>query len=112
MDRNFILNDSYGQLISDNQYIYQCGSIEMKLVDILFYLILFSGIVVSLSAVVHFRANHVLQFVVIAVVCSFYLFWSLVYHAIKRELALKLFLEYLAIALIVLLVGFMVITPR
>lgn len=80
----------------------------MKHLDILAHIFLIVGLIVGSVAVYRLRFDSTSQFLVILVITLFYLLWGTTYHHIKGEISKKLFGEYLLIALIAALVGFLV----
>ncbi len=76
--------------------------------DIASYILLTGVLVVGFLAYRQFRYNPSAQFlVVVAGVCA-YLGWGIVYHHLRRDLTLKVYLEYLLIASIVLVAALLV----
>lgn len=67
-----------------------------------FYLLLLFVVVLGGVVFLAFRYNPFWQFMVVISVTAGYLGWALVYHHLKRDLTLKIYLEYLLIASIVL----------
>ena len=82
--------------------------LKMKRLDILAHIFLIFGLIVGGVAVYRLRYDSTSQFLVILVITLFYLLWGTTYHHIKGEIKKKLLLEYLLIALIVIIVGFLV----
>ena len=80
----------------------------MKHLDILAHVFLILGIAVGAMAIYRLRFDATSQFLVVLIITLFYLLWGTTYHHIKGEISKKLFLEYLLIALIVIIVGFLV----
>jgi len=80
----------------------------MSYIDKLAYAVLFSGFLVGIVAIVFLRYNPTNQFAVIVSFSIFYLLWAVAYHLFRRDLDPKLFLEYLIIASIASVVGFLV----
>ena len=80
----------------------------MKHLDILAHVFLVLGIVVGALAIYRLRFDSTSQFLVILIITLFYLLWGTTYHHIKGEIKKKLLLEYLIIALIVIIAGFLV----
>lgn len=80
----------------------------MNYVDKLAYLVLFSGLLAGVVAIFSLKYEPTSQFATIVGFSIFYLFWAVIFHLIKRDLDLKLFLEYLIIASIASVVGFLV----
>ncbi len=70
----------------------------MKQLDLVSHLLLIAGIAVGLVAILRMRYSGQDQFLIILSIVFFYLAWGLVYHYAKRDLAKKLYLEYLIIA--------------
>ena len=82
--------------------------LKMKRLDILAHVFLILGLAVGAAAIYRLRYDSTSQFLVILVITLFYLLWGTTYHHIKGEIKKKLLLEYLLIALIVIIVGFLV----
>lgn len=80
----------------------------MKHLDILAHIFLILGLAVAAAAVYRLRFSSTDQFLVILIIVLFYLLWGTTYHHIKGEVSKKLLLEYLIIALIVTIAGFLV----
>ena len=80
----------------------------MKKVDFLGYTFLFGAVVLGAAGLFSFRGDGFKQLVLILFLSVFYLFWAFVYHSLKRDLSLKLFLEYLLVASIALAAGWFV----
>ena len=80
----------------------------MKHLDILAHVFLILGLVVGSVAVYRLRYDSTSQFLVILVITLFYLLWGTTYHHIKGEISRKLFVEYLLIALIVIICALLV----
>jgi len=80
----------------------------MKRLDTLAHIFLILGFVVGAVAIVRLRYDNVSQFLVILILCLFYLLWGATYHHIKGDITKKLFLEYLLMAAIAALAGFLV----
>ncbi|OGD91145.1 hypothetical protein A3D07_02310 [Candidatus Curtissbacteria bacterium RIFCSPHIGHO2_02_FULL_42_15] len=80
----------------------------MKHLDILAHIFLILGLGVGVVAVYRLRFDSTDQFLVILVITFFYLLWGTTYHHIKGEIEKKLFVEYLLIALIVVICAFLV----
>ena len=80
----------------------------MKHLDILAHVFLVLGLAVGAVAIYRLRFASTSQFLVILIIVLFYLLWGTTYHHIKGEIEKKLLLEYLIIALIVIIAGFLV----
>ena len=80
----------------------------MKHLDILAHIFLIFGIAVGAVAIYRLRFDSTSQFLVILIIVLFYLLWGTTYHHIKGEIEKKLLLEYLIIALIATIAGFLV----
>ena len=79
-----------------------------KVFDILSYLLLTGVLVAGFAAYQKYKWDPVTQFwAVMAGVCA-YLGWGLVYHHLRRDMALRVYLEYLLIASIVLVASVVV----
>lgn len=82
--------------------------INNKVFDIFSYSFLVGILAVGFVAYLQFKYDPSSQFLVIlAAVCA-YLGWGIVYHHLKRDLVLKVYLEYLLIASIVLVCSLLV----
>lgn len=79
-----------------------------KKLDQSLHSLLYLGLVVSGFAIWGLRFNPDQQFLVIILAGVFYLLWGLVYHNVKRDLCIKIFLEYLIISAIAALAGILV----
>ncbi|OGD88823.1 hypothetical protein A3F45_00985 [Candidatus Curtissbacteria bacterium RIFCSPHIGHO2_12_FULL_41_17] len=64
------------------------------------------GFLVGLLAIFKVRYDTSGQFWVILALALFYLIWGFIYHSVKGDLARKLILEYLLIALICAVAAF------
>jgi len=82
--------------------------LKMKRLDILAHAFLILGIAVGAVAIYRLRFDSTNQFLVVLIITLFYLLWGTTYHHIKGEIEKKLLLEYLIIALIVIISGFLV----
>ncbi len=80
----------------------------MKLFDTLAYIILGLTVVVAAACLMRFRFDPNAQFLVVELLLIFYLVWGVIYHNIKKDLKKEIILEYIAIASISSVVGFMV----
>lgn len=80
----------------------------MKQLDIFAHTFLILGLAVAAVAIYRLRYDSTSQFLVILVIVLFYLLWGTTYHHIKGEITKKLFVEYLLIALIVVIVALLV----
>ena len=80
----------------------------MKHLDILAHVFLILGLAVGVAAIYRLRYDSISQFLVILIITFFYLLWGTTYHHIKGEIKKKLLLEYLLIALIVVICAFLV----
>lgn len=80
----------------------------MRHLDILAHIFLILGIAIGAVAIYRLRFDSTSQFLVILIITLFYLLWGTTYHHIKGEISKKLFIEYLLIALIVIIAGFLV----
>lgn len=81
---------------------------KRKYYDGLFYILLLALIVIAGAAYFSFRYNPNLQFMVIASLVGGYVVWGLLFHYFRHDTTLKIYLEYLLIASIVLLCGILV----
>lgn len=72
------------------------------------HIFLIVGLIVGSVAIYRLRFDSTSQFLVILIIVLFYLLWGTTYHHIKGEISKKLLLEYLIIALIVTIAGFLV----
>lgn len=80
----------------------------MKKFDLFFYLLLFLGIGIGASRFFAFWAKPSSQFWVIVAIVVYYVIWGLLYHYFKKDLAKKLFLEYITLGAIGIAVGVLV----
>lgn len=80
----------------------------MKHLDITAHIFLIVGLIVGSVAIYRLRFDSTSQFLVILIIVLFYFLWGTTYHHIKGEITKKLLLEYLIIALIVTIAGFLV----
>jgi len=79
-----------------------------KYFDIVSYILLTGVLVVGFLAYLQFRYDPTTQFLVVLAALCAYLGWGLVYHHLKRDLVLKVYLEYLLIASIVFVCALLV----
>jgi len=80
----------------------------MKHFDTLSHIFLLLGFVVGIIGILKMRYEVTSQFLIILALAVFYLLWGVVYHDRKKDLTLKLFLEYFLLASIATVVGFLV----
>ena len=80
----------------------------MRHLDILAHIFLILGIAIGAVAIYRLRFDSTSQFLVILIITLFYLLWGTTYHHIKGEISKKLLIEYLLIALIVIIAGVLV----
>lgn len=80
----------------------------MKRFDILFYILLFLGLVIGASQFFNPASGPTYQFTIIVATVTYYLIWGLAYHYLKRDLKRSLFLEYLTLGAIGIVVGILV----
>jgi len=80
----------------------------MKRLDTLAHIFLLSAFAVGVAAIFRLRYDPTGQFLVIIILCLFYLMWGATYHHIKGDITKKVFLEYLLIASIAAIAGFLV----
>lgn len=80
----------------------------MKHFDTLIHILLFLGFAIGGGAIWWLRYDSLRQFLVIIILVIFYLLWGVVYHSLKKDLTKKLFIEYLILAGIAIVVGFLV----
>ena len=81
---------------------------KLNYVDKLAYSVLFAALLLGTAAIFSLKYEPNGQFATIVGFSIFYLVWAVVYHLFKRDLNLTVFLEYLIIASIALVVGFLV----
>jgi len=79
-----------------------------KYFDIVSYILLTGVLVVGFLAYLQFKYDPTTQFLVVLAALCAYLGWGLVYHHLKRDLVLKVYLEYLLIASIVFVCALLV----
>ncbi len=80
----------------------------MKHFDTLSHIFLLLGFVVGIIGIFKMRYQVSGQFLIILALAVFYLLWGVVYHDRRKDLTLKLFLEYLLLASIATVVGYLV----
>lgn len=80
----------------------------MKRLDTLAHIFLLVGLAIGILAIVRLRYDNISQFLVILLLCVFYLLWGTAYHHLKGDISKKLFSEYLLIALIAAVAAFLV----
>lgn len=80
----------------------------MKLFDTFAYILLGLTVVVASGAMMRLRFDTQAQFLVLELLVIFYLVWGVIYHNIKKDLKKEIILEYIAIASIASVVGFLV----
>ena len=76
--------------------------------DIVSYILLTGVLGLGFLAYGQYKYNPTAQFLVVLAALSAYLGWGLVYHHIKRDLVLRVYLEYLLIASIVFVCALLV----
>jgi hypothetical protein len=76
--------------------------------DLVSYVLLTLVFVVGFVAYLQFKYNPTTQFLVVLAALCAYLGWGLVYHHLKRDLVLRVYLEYLLIASIVFVCALLV----
>lgn len=79
-----------------------------KYFDLVSYVLLTLVLVVGFLAYLQFKYDPTTQFLVILAALCAYLGWGLVYHHLKRDLVLRVYLEYLLIASIVFVCALLV----
>lgn len=80
----------------------------MKNLEKLAYFFLLCGFAVGTMAIVRLKYDSISQFLVILLLCLFYLLWGATYHHLKGDLTKRLFLEYFLIASIASVAAFLV----
>jgi len=70
------------------------------------YLILVFGFGGGLAAFFYFSGQDSVKVVIVLALALFYLLWGIIHHASKKDLHLKVILEYLLISLLGLVVFF------
>ncbi len=76
--------------------------------DIVSYILLTGVLMVGFLAYLQFKYDPTTQFLVVLAALCAYLAWGFVYHHIKRDLVLRVYLEYLLIASIVFVCALLV----
>lgn len=77
--------------------------------ETLLYIFLFAVLGFGAEVFLLYRYNPNFQFLTVLISAVFYLVWGAYFHHLKRDLGLKLFLEYLAIASIAVVSSFFVL---
>lgn len=80
----------------------------MKYFDTFAYILLGLTVVVATASLMRFKFDPSTQFLVVELLLIFYLVWGVIYHNIKKDLKKEIILEYIAIASIASVVGFLV----
>lgn len=80
----------------------------MNRLDTISHIFLIAGVAIGLVAIMRLQYDSVAQFLVILILAFFYLLWGATYHHLKGDISKKLFLEYLIVALIASVAGFLV----
>jgi lipopolysaccharide export LptBFGC system permease protein LptF len=80
----------------------------MKHFDIVAHILLFLGFLAGLIAFYQSRYERTWQFFIIIGFSAFYIIWGIIFHSLKRDLKLKLLLEYLLLASIAAVAGILV----
>ena len=80
----------------------------MKRFDTLAYVCLYSVLVIGAAIVYKLRFDSLYQFLVILLLCAFYLVWGFAFHYLKKDASTRLFLEYLIIAAIAVFAAYLV----
>lgn len=79
-----------------------------KRYDIYLHINLYLGISLGLFAVWLLKYNSQRQFVIIIAIATYYLVWGHLYHYLKKDLDRRVVIEYLLIAAISILAGYLV----
>ena len=79
-----------------------------KSLDRAIHIFLYLSFSLGLLAIFRWRFDGGGQFLVILALVIFYIIWGFVYHNLKRDLTVKILLEYLAIAAIASLAAILV----
>lgn len=79
-----------------------------RLIEKLAHTILYFGFVVGVVAVYMAHASGHGQLLIVIILVAYYLIWGFSYHSAKKDLSIRLVLEYLIISLIALLAAFIV----
>jgi len=79
-----------------------------KYFDLVSYVLLTAVFVVGFVAYLQFKYDPTTQFLVVLAALCAYLGWGVVYHHFKRDLVLRVYLEYLLIASIVFVCALLV----
>lgn len=70
------------------------------------YLVLVLGLLGGLGIFVYFSGQQTVQVAVVFLLALFYFFWGICHHVFKKDLHLKVVLEYLVISVLGLVVFF------
>ena len=76
--------------------------------DALAHIVLLVALVIGTAGVYRSRYDATGQFLVILALVVFYLVWGVIYHHLRGDLEKRLFFEYLILASISTVVGFLV----
>lgn len=82
---------------------------NMRLTDILAYILLIGGLIIGAFSYLSLDYDANSQFLLVLLMAVFYVFWGALYHAMRQDLTARLFREYLVLAAIVSVVGFLVL---
>lgn len=80
----------------------------MKRFDTLAYICLYSVLVIGAAIVYKLRFDSMYQFLVILLLCAFYLIWGFAFHNLKKDATSRLYLEYLIISAIAVFAAYLV----
>ena len=80
-----------------------------KRIDAIWHLFLYLGLAVGGVAVYLSQTDSLRQFQVLLLLVTFYLLWGFAYHHYRGDIAKKIMMEYLMIALIALGAGYLVL---
>ncbi len=64
------------------------------------YLILFGGLILGFFFFLFFSYNRQLQLILGIIMSIYYLIWGIIHHWFKKDLTIKVFVEYFLISLI------------
>ena len=83
--------------------------INLNLNHYLYYLILVMMLVLGVSLFYFFRGLPDIQFKIIILLSFFYFLWGNVFHCFEGDFHLKVMIEYLLIAFLVIILGYGII---
>lgn len=80
-----------------------------KKLDFYWHMVLYGGLAIGAIAAYVSRFDSTGQFVILGFLVSFYLVWGWAYHHTKGDMSKKIYIEYIAVALIALGAGYLVL---